>query len=336
MAAPIYHSTTTATGTAASTTTVFSHTVPNVADRLLLVSVAHRTNGTVSSVKFGTDEFSLLTTAGFGATPHKPKFEIWYLQGPTVGTDNITVTHSTGALVGDYVVINATNIYNADQIEDPYVEIQTGTGSSGSFSLDIQGHGLVYGGISTSGGTANVSQEPFQIALWEATSDGNWTGAGAYRNTASSVSIGFTTTQDWAGVVVSILGSTPIYSAPVFDRTQTDVDNKTAKGYFNATDWYRIFENSFVARDLIFANEGETFVFDYLGYVRRQDTPQKSQLNRLIENVRQCVELVSPDYSGGFHRMRTWGEGNVNSIKFTDLNDIEENLSLIFALYSYP
>lgn len=41
------------------------------------------------------------------------------------------------------------------------------------------------------------------------------------------------------------------YIPAVYDRTQTDIDNKTSKAYFNISDWNRIANNIIVTRHLV-------------------------------------------------------------------------------------
>jgi len=104
---------TTASTTTSGATLTFQHTVIDGPNRLLIVRVGvHSEVGAaqvVSSVTYGSINMFLAGRAGSGTGPGA---EIWYLIGPAVGTNNITITL---AAAEDRISAEARNFYGVHQ-----------------------------------------------------------------------------------------------------------------------------------------------------------------------------------------------------------------------------
>jgi len=117
------------------------------------------------------------------------------------------------------------------------------------------------------------------------------------------------------------------YYIPVItDRVQTDVTWHTAKGFFNLSDWQRIYQNSYTASIATGSS------FDTITPPTLTSIPSIVNLNKLILNIERA-RLASIS-AGALSSLRyNWGEGNVSAIRFTDVNLWEQTLAAILDVY---
>lgn len=128
------------------------------------------------------------------------------------------------------------------------------------------------------------------------------------------------------------------YVAAVVDRTQTDIDTRTSKAFFNVATWDRIEDNSIVAKDYLIEVFGPVIVFT--GPTSAPTTtsiPDVDDFNRLLENIeylRQAALSVMPGLSlvSGFSTVaHDWEAGaNKDAPDYTDVNHWEQVIDIIF------
>lgn len=75
------------------------------------------------------------------------------------------------------------------------------------------------------------------------------------------------------------------YRPPITDRTQADISNKTPKGYFNVSDWVRIYENAWMLRVLLNTELDLSVVFAQSPTPTVTSLPSHYVFNSLIANI---------------------------------------------------
>ncbi len=75
----------------------------------------------------------------------------------------------------------------------------------------------------------------------------------------------------------------------IYDRTQTDVDNKTEKGYYNISDLNRVETGTeFVAK--LLTQYGYPVTASIKNDWGISDFPVQSEMDRYLDNARRCVD----------------------------------------------
>jgi hypothetical protein len=110
-----------------------------------------------------------------------------------------------------------------------------------------------------------------------------------------------------------------LWVTPIYDRTQLDVTNKTAKGYYNYTDLNRIEQDC----DYLAALFGITITTKEWA---RTDFPTLSEMNRIKNNI-VAVRNAYHTY------VNTPATPNTPYNTYLKANDIEKILNDIKALY---
>lgn len=110
-----------------------------------------------------------------------------------------------------------------------------------------------------------------------------------------------------------------MWVTPIYDRTQLDVTNKTAKGYYNYTDLNRIEQDC----DYLAALFGITITTKEWA---RTDFPTLSEMNRIKNNI-VAVRNAYHTY------VNTPATPNTPYNTYLKANDIEKILNDIKALY---
>ncbi len=103
----------------------------------------------------------------------------------------------------------------------------------------------------------------------------------------------------------------------IYDRTQTDVDNKTAKGYYNISDLNRV-ETAAEYIATLLAKEGYVVTITVKKDWAITDFPTATEMQRYVGNIKYCVSQFSDT---GISL-----PNNINGIDFVDANNIEETL----------
>ena len=209
----------TSAGTPGASSLTWSHTIVNGANRLLIVSVAVRTDIAVSSVTYGG---SALTQIGFDVdATGKVRSEMWYLKAPAVGTDDVIVSLASSA----NFVAGATDFFEVDQTT-PFGSVTTGNGS-GEPSLTVASAAGEW--VIDAVADRDVDVEavgPGQAVLW-VNKNGNasndaW-GGSSVEPGAASVTMSWTTTGagagEWAAVAISL--KPYVNAAPTLDAARS-------------------------------------------------------------------------------------------------------------------
>ncbi len=130
----------------------------------------------------------------------------------------------------------------------------------------------------------------------------------------------------------------PLSITPVYDRTLTDVETMTAKGYIHLADWERIYDNSDELNDLVLTETGYSVPFSTSpGTVVEATIPTIAQLNALIGNieaVRAYIESIDAglmSITGMVELKDDWLDGpNVPSPNYRHVNDWERVTELLY------
>lgn len=124
---------------------------------------------------------------------------------------------------------------------------------------------------------------------------------------------------------------------PVYDRTAADIVNKTAKAYFNVSDWTRIYDNSLIARNNVQTQYGYSITFTTLTTPTTAIIPSASLINSLILNIERTRQASGLPLGLGLAVLKTnWPEGiNAPAPDYEDVNDWERDLYLIYTYLPY-
>jgi len=116
--------------------------------------------------------------------------------------------------------------------------------------------------------------------------------------------------------------------APITDRTQADITNRTARGFLNAADLNRIEGNivwltNQLARFNYFADTPSTTTWHMV------NVPVISDFVRIRNNINTLIaytQMARPDIRASFH---TIGDGAFTQLNFTTVNMLETNIYLL-------
>jgi hypothetical protein len=124
------------------------------------------------------------------------------------------------------------------------------------------------------------------------------------------------------------------WTTPIYDRSATDILNRTSKAFFNVVDWMRVYNNCIEIRTL----------FDTLGYrsctlnVIAEPTtvtiPTPADFNKLVENVVMLQDVASFPETVGLVTLKYdyTGGSNADAPNYQDINSIEENTYLLYTM----
>lgn len=121
---------------------------------------------------------------------------------------------------------------------------------------------------------------------------------------------------------------------PIFDRAITDINNRTAKGFFNVVDWTRINGNTGEVKFRVLSMLGLNVSTVTLTVPITSQHPAADDINALIANIElvrdgACLPMavglvdLKQDYQAG--------NGTV-APSFVEVNDWERNLNLLYTL----
>lgn len=123
----------------------------------------------------------------------------------------------------------------------------------------------------------------------------------------------------------------PIFTDPIFDRTATDVANRTAKAFINVVDWLRIYDNAEIINLLINTLFDVNVEFGFVSDPTITTIPTVAELNTLLANIER-IRIASglPEILGLSEVVYDWQEGSrVDSPDYMDVNQWEEVLYII-------
>lgn len=129
------------------------------------------------------------------------------------------------------------------------------------------------------------------------------------------------------------------YVTAVTDRTQTDIDTRTSKAFFNVADWDRIEDNAIFVKDELITYSGAVIIFTGIASAPAiTSIPNVDDFNRLLENIeylRQAAASVIPTLTdtAGFSAIAyDWEAGaSKEAPDYTDVNQWERVIDLIHS-----
>jgi len=124
------------------------------------------------------------------------------------------------------------------------------------------------------------------------------------------------------------------YVTPIFDRTATDIANRTSKAFINVADWTRIYDNALFVNPIVGTALGLTIQFDTVSVPTSTTIPTVTDVNKLtgnIERMRVVAEAigtveVKDDYIAGAGQIAP---------DYLNVNDWEETIDIINTAYSF-
>lgn len=150
----------------------WQHTVSEPAT-VLLVQVAMRSYGQVSSVSYSGDPLTRIgfTALGYPTNGNYPRVEIWALSAVPVGSGTVSILLE----LNDYAQSAAINLTGVDEGQ-PFGEVCLSKSLTGEALLEaaLRDGDLFLGCIGTEGTAVSGNN-----VLWSVSSDGNWRGSGA-------------------------------------------------------------------------------------------------------------------------------------------------------------
>lgn len=126
------------------------------------------------------------------------------------------------------------------------------------------------------------------------------------------------------------------YIEPITDRAQSDIDNETAKGYFNVTDWLRIHDNTETAYALVSFLLGVTIAQNVLTEPTIATVPTVAQINLFIQNINTLRENSGLPAITGLEALKDdWVAGrSAGAPNFEVVNSWERVLDVIYKSIS--
>jgi hypothetical protein len=120
---------------------------------------------------------------------------------------------------------------------------------------------------------------------------------------------------------------------PVTDRTIADINNRTAKAFFNIADFLRIYGNEQWVRDIQAVLQGEAAALNSLDTPTITSMASADAINALIENI-ELLRAAAPVVVDGLEIVLkyNWLKGlNAAAPDFEDANAWERKLDILRA-----
>jgi hypothetical protein len=122
------------------------------------------------------------------------------------------------------------------------------------------------------------------------------------------------------------------YQEAIFDRTAEDVENETAKAFFNVADWLRVYGNASIAKSLIALLLEIDIVFNPVAAPTITTIPTVEELNTLLLNIER-IRLASglPEIEGLAELKTDWTAGSsADAPDYLDANEWERVIDVLF------
>lgn len=130
------------------------------------------------------------------------------------------------------------------------------------------------------------------------------------------------------------------YVTPITDRAQSDIDSRTSKGFWNVSDWTRVYGNSYLISSLVNITPGYACAFILLNAPTVTTIPTITDFNNFLTNIETLRNVVytnegapasiataiKDNYVGGLDG--TWPN-------YADVNYWETVLDAIWNYYSF-
>jgi hypothetical protein len=122
------------------------------------------------------------------------------------------------------------------------------------------------------------------------------------------------------------------FTDPIYDRTSTDITNRTAKAFINIVDWVRINGNTEILHALIESLMSIGVDFTTLPTPTITTFPTVAQINSLITNIENIrINSGLPSALGIVELFDEWSAGMWGQTPgYEDVNDWERDLYIIF------
>lgn len=190
-----------------STATTFAHTVVS-ADSILIVTVAHRNDGSVSGITYNGVSLTLGVSKSQGAGTSQANSSVWYLQSPSAGNNNIVIT-SSGTTEARFGAVEVFGVFSVGGSSSA-----GGTGGTRTTTLTVQGTtGVVIDSINEVA-IGSLTVDGSQTTIFNAT-DGNSENGSSYEiHSGSNTTMSWTSSggsADWAISALELKG-TPTFT----------------------------------------------------------------------------------------------------------------------------
>ena len=123
----------------------------------------------------------------------------------------------------------------------------------------------------------------------------------------------------------------------IYDRTETDIDNRTPKAFFNVADWIRINGNTEIIHALVNVFVGVEIDMNEIEEPTVTHFPSASEINQFIENIENLRQTSSFSVSSGIVELNHNYLSGASAIApdYEDVNDWERDLALLrdYLLY---
>lgn len=125
--------------------------------------------------------------------------------------------------------------------------------------------------------------------------------------------------------------------SPITDRAQSDIANRTSKGFFNVADWARIDGNTAEVQAVIASLLGLTVNLDDVDAPVITQFPTVTEINALIANIEAVRAGACLPVGVGLTVLKTdWQPGSgAPAPNYETVNDWERNLLLLYTLLPY-
>ena len=116
------------------------------------------------------------------------------------------------------------------------------------------------------------------------------------------------------------------YFDPVYDRTLLDVRQRTSKGFFNASDWNRIVNNTRLLNSLVNVILSESVAFSDFPEANTETVLLSVDINNEVDNVNALWSAIGS--VAGVVPMRS-NYGGIKSPNYKDINTLEKNIDTL-------
>jgi len=124
------------------------------------------------------------------------------------------------------------------------------------------------------------------------------------------------------------------YIDPITDRALADLTNKTAKAFFNLSDWQRIYNNAQVTKALVDFLNSIDITFNSIPSPTITTFPPVANLNTFLANINRIIEETNLPAIAGLTALKAdWAEGTgADAPDYLDVNEWEMILDLIVSM----
>ena len=123
------------------------------------------------------------------------------------------------------------------------------------------------------------------------------------------------------------------YITPITNRTLTDITNRTARGFFNLSDWERIDNNTAYAAEMVEAFQGITIARTVLPVRTMDNFMLASDINALVQNIINVRDAAIYADTAGYNISASFIPGG-RSMNYINVNTWEKVLDVIVKRYS--